>query len=49
MSAGVRIGKLRRYRRLHTGNGYFVGVTYAELRRARFVGLTFGHSISVGN
>lgn len=49
VTAGVRIGRSRRYRRLSTGNGYYLGVTLSELVGARFIGVTFGHGINVGN
>jgi len=49
VTAGVRIGKSRGYRRLATGNGYFLGVSMSELVSARFIGVTFGHGINVGN
>lgn len=49
LSVGLRIGKRRRYGRIHTGNGTFVGVRWSELGGARFIGLTIAHGINAGN
>ncbi len=48
-SVGLRVGKQRRWGRVHTGNGYYVGLTYTEQAAAKFVGVTIGHGINAGN
>ncbi len=44
---GVRLG--RKYDRfgLHSGNGYFLGVSYREVAGMRFAGVTLGYSIDL--
>jgi hypothetical protein len=44
---GFRLGRAYDRFGLHSGNGYFLGVTYREVAGMRFAGLTLGYSIDL--